>query len=100
MFSKKPTVLEVECPHCHATQSESVAAISTNCRSCGQYFKLDTNREGRAARAPKATREVFCIKCDAPILVASAALSTQCNRGGHYLELGDKVIRGVHAGKL
>ena len=97
---KKPTLQEVTCPHCHATQSEPLGAISTNCRACGKYFKLGGKSEARASRAPKANREVFCVKCGAPNLVASAALSTQCIRCSHYLELGDKVVRGVQTGKL
>jgi cytoskeletal protein CcmA (bactofilin family) len=104
---KKPNQREVACPHCHATQNEPVGAISTNCRSCGRYFKLgpDGAREDRApARTSppvaKASREVFCIKCGAPNLVAEAALSTQCIRCLHYLELGDKVVRGVQTGKI
>jgi len=97
---KKPTLQEVTCPHCHATQSEPEGVISTNCRSCGKYFKLGGKSNARATRAPKTTREVFCVKCGAPNLVASAALSTQCIRCSHYLELGDKVVKGVHTGKL
>lgn len=97
---KKPTLQEVTCPHCHATQSEPPGVISTNCRSCGKYFKLGGKSEARANRAPKANREVFCVKCGAPNLVASAALSTQCIRCAHYLELGDKVVKGVQTGKL
>ena len=98
---KKPTLQEVTCPHCHATQSEPEGMISTNCRACGRYFKLGAARgESRAARAPKDNREVFCVKCNAPNLVASAALSTQCIKCSHYLELGDKVVRGNHTGKL
>jgi cytoskeletal protein CcmA (bactofilin family) len=98
----KPTnKQEVTCPHCQAAQSEPVGAISTNCRACGRYFKIDPSRDrNRSARAPKASREVFCIKCGAPNLVAAEALSTQCIRCLHYLELGDKVIRGVQTGKL
>jgi cytoskeletal protein CcmA (bactofilin family) len=92
--------IEVVCPHCQGTQNEPEGAISTNCRGCGQYFKIGAARESRTARAPKANREVFCVKCGAPNLVASAALSTQCIRCLHYLELGDKVIRGVQTGKL
>jgi cytoskeletal protein CcmA (bactofilin family)/ribosomal protein L40E len=97
---KKPNLQEVACPHCHATQSEPLGAISTNCRSCGKYFKLGGKSEHRAARVPKETREVFCVKCGAPNIVASAALSTQCIRCSHYLELGDKIVRGVQTGKL
>jgi cytoskeletal protein CcmA (bactofilin family) len=97
---KKPILQEVTCPHCHGTQSEPAGAISTNCRSCGKYFKLSVKSEARASRAPKANREVFCVKCGAPNLVASAALSTQCIRCSHYLELGDKVVRGVQTAKL
>jgi cytoskeletal protein CcmA (bactofilin family) len=97
---KKPLLQEVTCPHCQGTQSEPLGAISTNCRSCGKYFKVKGKSEARTVRAPKANREVFCVKCGAPNLVASAALSTQCIRCSHYLELGDKVVRGVQTGKL
>ena len=97
---KKPTLQEVTCPHCQATQDEPLGAISTNCRACGQYFKVGAKSEARTTRAPKTTREVFCVKCGAPNLVATAALSTQCIRCSHYLELGDKVVRGVQTGKL
>ena len=97
---KKTQQKEVTCPHCHASQNEPVGAISTNCKSCGRYFKVAAPREQRAARVPKETREVFCVKCGAPNIVATAALSTQCIRCLHYLELGDKVVRGVQTGKL
>lgn len=97
---KKPALTEIVCPHCQSTQSEPEGAISTNCRSCGRYFKLGSAKGPRATRAPKANREVFCVKCGAPNLVASAALSTQCIRCSHYLELGDKVVKGVHTSKL
>jgi cytoskeletal protein CcmA (bactofilin family)/ribosomal protein L40E len=100
MFSRKPTVQEVECPHCHAKQTESAVAISTNCRSCGQYFKLNTKVENRAPRTQKDMREVVCLTCGAMNLVPSAALSTQCTRCSHYLELGNKVIKGVYTGKI
>jgi len=103
MFSRKPNVHQVECPHCHAQQSESIAAISTNCRACGRYFKLQARvdkAETRAPRAPKDMREVVCITCGAMNLVPSAALSTQCTRCSHYLELGNKVVRGVQTGKI
>jgi cytoskeletal protein CcmA (bactofilin family)/DNA-directed RNA polymerase subunit RPC12/RpoP len=103
MFSRKPTVHEVECPHCHARQTESMAAISTNCRACGRYFKLAAKAdkgESRTPRAQKEMREVVCITCGSMNLVPSAALSTQCTRCSHYLELGNKVIKGVHTGKI
>ena len=97
---KKPILQEVTCPHCQGTQSEPLGAISTNCRSCGKYFKVKGKSEARTVRAPKANREVFCVKCGAPNLVANSALSTQCIRCAHYLELGDKVVRGVQTAKL
>lgn len=99
---KKPNQREATCPHCHVTQSEPASAISTNCRACGRYFKLNPVKDERGARTaiPKASREVFCIKCGAPNLVAEAAISTQCIRCSHYLELGDKIVRGVQTGKL
>jgi cytoskeletal protein CcmA (bactofilin family) len=97
---KKPILQEVTCPHCQGRQSEPVGVISTNCRSCGKYFKVSGKSEARMVRAPKANREVFCVKCGAPNLVATEALSTQCIRCSHYLELGDKVVRGAQTGKL
>jgi cytoskeletal protein CcmA (bactofilin family) len=102
MFSRKPTTQEAECPHCHARQTEPISAISTNCRSCGQYFKLNlpAKAEARAPRAPKDMREVVCITCGSMNLVPAAALSTQCTRCSHYLELGDKVIKGVHTERI
>ena len=102
MFSRKPTTQEVECPHCHARQTESISAISTNCRSCGQYFKLNVPEkvEVRAPRAPKDMREVVCITCGSMNLVPAAAISTQCTRCSHYLELGNKVIKGVHTERI
>ena len=99
MMKKTPQNI-VACPHCHAEQSEPVGAISTNCKACGRYFKVDDEKEKRPSRAPKETREVFCVKCGAPNLVATAAISTQCIRCLHYLELGDKIVRGVQTGKL
>jgi cytoskeletal protein CcmA (bactofilin family) len=103
MFSRKPNVREFECPHCHAHQNESISAISTNCRSCGRYFKLQgrvDKNEPRAPRAPKDMREVVCITCGGMNLVPAAALSTQCTRCSQYLELGNKVIKGVNTGKI
>jgi len=98
---KKPVLHEVTCPHCGGTQNEPDGVISTNCRSCGKYFKLTAkSSEARSVRAPKTTREVFCVQCGAPNLVAPAAISTQCIRCSHYLELGDKVVKGVQTGKL
>jgi cytoskeletal protein CcmA (bactofilin family)/ribosomal protein L40E len=95
-----PPQQDAECPHCHARQAEAIGAISTNCKKCGKYFKLDPQRRERAVHAPKETREVFCVKCGAPNIVSTTALSTQCIRCLHYLELGDKVVRGVQTGKL
>jgi cytoskeletal protein CcmA (bactofilin family) len=106
MFSRKPTVEEVECPHCHARQTESIAAISTNCRHCGKYFKLHAKAaaaataEARGPRAPKDMREVVCVTCGSMNLVPAAALSTQCTRCSHYLELGDKIIKGTQTAKI
>ena len=102
MFSRKPSVREVECPHCHGRQTESIAAISTNCRSCGQYFKVQTKTasEARGPRAPKDMREVVCVKCGSMNLVPSAAVSTQCTRCSSYIELGNKIVKGVQTAKI
>lgn len=85
---------QVTCPHCQATQTEPIGAISTNCRRCGRYFKLDEKRVQKATRAPVASREIFCMKCQTSNRVTSAALSTQCVRCSTYLDLRDIVVRG------
>ena len=102
MFSRKPQIQEAECPHCHVRQTEPISAISTNCRACGRYFKLNATvkPEARVVRAPKDMREVVCITCGSMNLVPAAALSTQCTRCSHYLELGNKVVKGVQTGRI
>ncbi len=32
--------IEVACPQCRSAQKESASALSTYCRSCGQYFRI------------------------------------------------------------
>lgn len=100
---KKSNLQDVECPNCHAHQSEPIGAISTNCKKCGKYFKLGAKHEHRSSsgvRPPKDNREVYCVKCGAPNIVSATALSTQCIRCLHYLELGDKIVKGVQTGKI
>ena len=97
---KKPALQEVVCPHCQGSQTEPLGAISTNCKTCGRYFKVTAKKEDRTSRAPKTNREIVCVQCGAPNLVSSAALSTQCIKCAHYMELGDKILRGVQTAKF
>jgi cytoskeletal protein CcmA (bactofilin family)/ribosomal protein S27E len=47
---------QVLCPHCGATQVESVYAKTTICRSCGRGFKIRAGASKPVAPAPKAAR--------------------------------------------
>jgi cytoskeletal protein CcmA (bactofilin family) len=78
-------------------------AISTNCRSCGSYFKLVeavVAREQKAAKPTPTTRTIVCAKCQTSNRVTDAAMSTQCMKCANYLDLRDQVIRGTSSERV
>ena len=88
---------QVVCPHCGHSQLESRAAISTNCRQCGQYLRVQELLKPTRKAAVKAPeqRRVACFECgteqDAPV----AAQSAMCKRCSSYIDLQDYSINNA-----
>ena len=88
---------QVVCPHCGHSQLESRAAISTNCRQCGQYLRVQELLKPTRKAAVKAPeqRRVACFDCgteqDAPV----AAQSAMCKRCSSYIDLQDYAINNA-----
>jgi len=87
----------VVCPHCGHQQSEPRAAISSNCRQCGQYWHvqelLHPTRKVEA-KAPESKR-VACFECATELDVPAAAKSAMCKRCSSYIDLQDYSINNA-----
>ena len=100
MPARKIDKVQVACPHCGHRQAESRLAISTNCRKCRQYFRVDqkapTPARKRTPAKPKAPkqRRVTCFDCGTELSVAVNAESTMCKRCSSYVDLKDYRIDG------
>jgi cytoskeletal protein CcmA (bactofilin family) len=81
----------VPCPHCGYRQREPRASISTFCRKCNQYFRVQDVLHPTATpiAAPFPIRRTTCFECGAELEVAAAAESTMCKRCGRYVDLKD-----------
>jgi cytoskeletal protein CcmA (bactofilin family) len=87
----------VVCPHCGHQQSEPRAAISSNCRQCGRYLRVQEllNPVAKAqARAPD-QRRVTCFDCGTELDVPAVAQSAMCKRCSSYLDLHDYTINNA-----
>ena len=98
MPARKTDKIQVACPHCGHRQSESRVAISTNCRKCRQYFKLEDARAAASPSTPRKRstaqprvypREIECFDCGTKLEVAVSAESTMCKRCSSYVDLKD-----------
>ena len=79
------------CPHCGQQQPEARSAYSTNCRKCGQHFRVQEalNPVPKApGRAPR-QRRITCFECGAELDVPASAESTMCKWCSRYLDLHD-----------
>jgi cytoskeletal protein CcmA (bactofilin family) len=72
-------------------QQEPRAAISTNCRECGQYYQVqDALRPRKQTREAKPEqKQITCFDCGAELQVALGAESTMCKRCSSYVDLHD-----------
>ena len=87
----------VVCPKCGHQQPESRAAISSNCKQCGQYLRVQEliNPVAKAeVKAPQQTR-VHCFDCGTEQDVPSAAQSAMCKRCSSYIDLQDYTINSA-----
>jgi cytoskeletal protein CcmA (bactofilin family)/predicted RNA-binding Zn-ribbon protein involved in translation (DUF1610 family) len=110
-FPKTPTgsKTSVVCPHCGASQLESVFARSTICRKCSRHFPIGapdpSERTGLTqwARAlsrvkgwlgHETVRLIQCFGCGANQQVSGSARSSLCPHCGAYIDLRDFRISG------
>jgi cytoskeletal protein CcmA (bactofilin family) len=87
----------VACPRCGHQQSEPRAAISSKCRQCGEYLRVQEllNPVAKAeAKAPQQNR-VTCFDCGIEQDVAAAAQSAMCKRCSSYIDLQDYAINNA-----
>ncbi len=95
---KSAAKIRVTCPQCGHVQQEPRAAISSNCRKCGQYFQIqDALRpKGREPVASKPEQKrITCFECGTELEVALGAESTMCKRCSSYVDLQDYRITGT-----
>lgn len=94
MPAKKQGTIKVACPQCGHQQVEPATGYSTNCKACGQYFRVQEElRPARRKfeRGPE-QRSIVCLDCGTELTVPVSAQSTMCKRCSAYLDLRDYQI--------
>ena len=91
MPAKKQDKLLVTCPRCGHQQPEPRAAISTVCKQCRQYIRVQevSQPAARPAERPKELRKLVCFECGTALEVAVSAQSTMCKRCSSHIDLRD-----------
>lgn len=94
MPAKKQGTVRVACPHCGHAQTEPTSGYSTNCKRCGQYFRVQEALKpaSRAVEKKPGTFRVNCLDCGRPLAVPVGAQSSMCKHCGAYLDLRDYQI--------
>jgi cytoskeletal protein CcmA (bactofilin family)/ribosomal protein S27E len=87
----------IVCPHCGHQQMEPRAAISTNCRQCGQYLRVQELLKPARKTEVKAPKQysVACFDCGTEQEVPLAAQSAMCKRCSSYIDLQDYTINSA-----
>lgn len=83
--------LPVSCPACGHRQLEPAAAISTNCRRCGQHILVQEvlHPPAESARPNPKQRRITCFECGVEQEVVANAQSTMCRKCSRYIDLAD-----------
>jgi cytoskeletal protein CcmA (bactofilin family)/ribosomal protein S27E len=91
MPARKPDTVLISCPNCGHEQVEPRTAFSTNCKVCGQYYRIQEILKPAAKVAERALhrRRITCFDCGAELDVAASAESTMCKRCSHHIDLRD-----------
>ena len=98
MPAKKQAKVLVTCPRCGHEQSEPRAAISTACKKCGQYIRVEEvlKPAARSPERPKEVRRLACFECGTQLEVAISAQSTMCKRCSSHIDLRDyRIVNAV-----
>src|SRR3989441_12481040 len=91
MPAKKQAKVLVTCPRCGHQQSEPRAAISTACKQCGQYIRVQEvlKPAARAQERPPEMRKITCFECGTELDLAVSSQSPMCKRGGSHSDRRD-----------
>jgi cytoskeletal protein CcmA (bactofilin family)/DNA-directed RNA polymerase subunit RPC12/RpoP len=91
MPAKKQAKVLVTCPRCGHQQAEPRAAISTACKQCGQYIRVQEvlKPASRSPERPKELKKLVCFECGTELEVAVSAQSTMCKRCSSHIDLRD-----------
>src|SRR5438552_7994468 len=91
MPAKKQDKVQVTCPRCGHQQPEPRVAISTACKKCGQYIRVQEvlNPPARSPERPVEIRKLTCFDCGTELEVAVSAQSTMCKRCSTHIDLRD-----------
>jgi len=94
MAAKSQEKAPIVCPRCGHEQLEPRQAISSNCRQCGEYLKVQElfNPTRKADVKVLEQRRVTCFDCGTELDVPAAAQSAMCKRCSSYLDLKDYTI--------
>lgn len=97
MAGRQPEKVPLVCPHCGHRQLEPRRAISTLCRRCGQYLRVQEllHPTRRPAEQPLELKRVTCFVCGATLEVPAAAQSAMCKRCSSHIDLQDYVINNA-----
>src|SRR5438552_2465065 len=84
MPAKKQAKVLVTCPRCGHQQSEPRAAISTACKQCGQYIRVQEvlKPAARAPERPREIRKITCFECGSELLSGAPVCGTIVGRCG------------------
>lgn len=91
--STTPAKHTITCPFCKREQQEYVAAATSICRHCGEYFKLNEPVKKRARLRTRVERRTMpCYECRADLSIPVDAISWQCQFCSAHLDVSDRVI--------
>lgn len=91
MPAKLQGTVKVACPHCGHQQSEPASGYSSNCKQCGEYFRVQEALQParRIVEKGPELRRLNCLDCGAQLQVPVSAQSSMCKHCGSYLDLRD-----------
>jgi len=97
MPAPKLDKVRLACPHCGHQQAEPRTAISSVCKKCGQYFRVQEvlHPTARVTEKSPDRRHISCFECHAELEVAPDAESTMCKKCSRYIDLKDYVINAA-----
>lgn len=96
-----PAKHSITCPSCAGTQQEYVAATTSLCRHCGEYFKLNAPPKKRARQRTRVERRIMpCYECRVDLNIPVDAISWQCHFCSTHLDISDRIIDRESANRI